>query len=154
MGQHGPHWKSFFFVCLFFIEIQRQGIIQTPMCLCWGKMWKSKVKNIFNIISHVGLKFPWLRNQLNKNISPIRCFDQVFLYSMVFYVNIWKEMASNNTISWSTTYDSILPISAVNTDLPCLHRRFIMFMSARLDDLCPYFCLNLMVAHHKTYLLM
>ena len=70
----------------------------------------------------------------NKNASPIRRFDQVFLYSMVFYVNIWTGMASNNTISWSATYDSTAQywrISAVNTDL---HRRF-MFMSARLDDI-------------------
>ena len=34
---------------IFFIEIQRQGIILAPMCLCWGKMWKSNVKNIFHI---------------------------------------------------------------------------------------------------------
>ena len=33
----------------FFIEIQRQGIILAPMCLCQGKMWKSHVKNIFHI---------------------------------------------------------------------------------------------------------
>ena len=44
---------------------------------------------------------------------------------MVFYVNIWTGMASNNTISWSATYDSTVqywPISALNT---ALHRRFI-----------------------------
>ena len=43
---------------IFFIEIQRQGIILAPMCLCEGKMWKSNVKNIFHttfFISHVGL---------------------------------------------------------------------------------------------------
>ena len=27
----------------------------SPMRLCSGKMWKSNVKNIFNIISHDGL---------------------------------------------------------------------------------------------------
>ena len=66
----------------------------------------------FHIISRVGQKFPWLRNDIrlinNKNTSPIQCVGQVFLYSMVFYVNIWTGMASNNTISWSATYDSIL----------------------------------------------
>ena len=44
---------------------------------------------------------------------------------MVFYVNIWAGMESNNTISWSVIYVSTAqywPISAVkNTDL---HRRF------------------------------
>ena len=56
----------------------------------------------------------------NKNTSPIRCFDQVFLYRMVFCVNIWTGMVSNNTISWSATNDS--------TDLfppSTRHRRFI-----------------------------
>ena len=33
-----------------FIEIQWQGIIPAPMCLCKGKMWKSNVKNIFDIL--------------------------------------------------------------------------------------------------------
>ena len=58
-----------------FIEIQRQGINQSPMCLCLGKMWKSNVKNIFHIISrvaywpvgvsnHVVLKFSRLRHHL------------------------------------------------------------------------------------------
>ena len=58
-----------------FIEIQRQGINQSPMCLCEGKMWKSNVKNIFHIISrvaywpvgvsnHVVLKFSRLRHHL------------------------------------------------------------------------------------------
>ena len=45
MGQHrlGPHgWSPFF------IEIQRQGEILSPMRLCSGKMWKSNVKNIFS----------------------------------------------------------------------------------------------------------
>ena len=36
---------------IFFTEIQRQGTILAPIGLCWGKMWKSNVKNIF----HVGL---------------------------------------------------------------------------------------------------
>ena len=81
---------------ILFIEIQWQKIIIAPMCLCHGKMWKSKVKNIFSYhfplwpvgvkpYHHVVLKFPWLRNHLklinNKNTAtfPIRCFDQVFL---------------------------------------------------------------------------
>ena len=34
---------------IFFIEIQQQGIILAPMCLCEGKMWKSNVKNICHI---------------------------------------------------------------------------------------------------------
>ena len=34
---------------IFYIKIQRQGIILAPMCLCQGKMWKSHVKNIFHI---------------------------------------------------------------------------------------------------------
>ena len=43
MGQHRPHrWSPFF------IEIQRQGKILSPMRLCSGKMWKSNVKNIFS----------------------------------------------------------------------------------------------------------
>ena len=33
---------------ILFIEIQWQGIILTLMCLCQGKMRKSKVKNIFS----------------------------------------------------------------------------------------------------------
>ena len=33
---------------IFFIEIQRQGIILAPVCLCSGKMWKSNVKSIFH----------------------------------------------------------------------------------------------------------
>ena len=43
MGQHRPHrWSPFF------IEIQRQGKILSPMRLCSGKIWKSNVKNIFS----------------------------------------------------------------------------------------------------------
>ena len=116
----------------------------------------------------VGLQFPWLRNHLrlinNKNTSSSRCFDYVFLYSMLFYVNIWTGMVSNRDI------DQYVHVSArshglrstsqqLNTDLfppwrtQDLHRRF-MFMSARLDDLCPYFCLNPMVVHRKTCVLM
>ena len=34
---------------MFFIEIQRQGIILAMMCLCQSKIWKSHVKNIFHI---------------------------------------------------------------------------------------------------------
>ena len=142
-----------------------------PMCLCQGKMRKSKVKNIFSYHFprwpvgvkpyhrttylcpyHTVLKFPWLRNHLrfinNKNTatSSIRCCDQVFLQSMAFYVKIWTGMVSNNTISWSATYE--IPISTVNSNL---YRRF---MSAPLDDLCPYFCLNPMVVHRKTCILM
>ena len=40
------------------------------------------------------------------------------------------------------------PIFAVKLNL---HRRLV---SARLDVLCPYFCLNPMVVHRKTYILM
>ena len=84
----------------------------------------------FTSFNHVGLKNSWLSNHLrlinNKNTPPIWCFNQVFLYSIVFYVNIWTGMASNNTISWSATYDhDDWPISAVNTDL---HSRFIVFI--------------------------
>ena len=43
----GQHRESFF------NGIQRHEIILAPMCLCYCKMWKSNVKNIF--ISHVGL---------------------------------------------------------------------------------------------------
>ena len=59
------------------------------------------------------LKFPWLRNHLrlinNKNTatSSIRCCDQVFLQSMVFNVKIWTGMVSNNTISWSASYEML-----------------------------------------------
>ena len=113
----------------------------------------------FHIISRVGLKFPWLPNHLpgrlinNKNTYPIRCFDQVFLYSMVFYVNILTGMASNNTISWSGTYDSTVQYQ--NTDLfPLWTLLCIADSSALLDELCPYFCLNPMVVHRKTCILM
>ena len=34
---------------IFFIKIQRQGIILALMCLCQGKMWKSHVQNIFHM---------------------------------------------------------------------------------------------------------
>ena len=34
---------------IFFIEIQRQGMILAPIFLCYGKMQKSNVKNIFHI---------------------------------------------------------------------------------------------------------
>ena len=106
---------------ILFIEIQWQGIILALMCVCQGKMWKSKVRNIFPYHfprwpvgvkpCHGALKFPWLRNHLrlinNKNTatSSIRCCDQVFLQSIAFYVKIWTGMVSNNTISWSATYE-------------------------------------------------
>ena len=66
----------------------------------------------FHTISYVGLKFPRLHNHLKthqqrKYISDWM-FDQVFLYRMVFCVKIWTGIASNNTISWSATDDSIL----------------------------------------------
>ena len=35
-------WKAVF------NEIQRKGIFPAPMWLCWGKMWKSDVMNIFS----------------------------------------------------------------------------------------------------------
>ena len=56
-------------------------------------------------------------------------------------------MASNNTISWSATYE-ILTYFRRELGQSDLHRKF---MSARLDDLCPYFCLNPMTVHRKTY---
>ena len=37
----------------FFIKIQQQGKILSPMCIYWGKMWKSNEKNIFQIKFHV-----------------------------------------------------------------------------------------------------
>ena len=101
-----------------FIEIQRQGIILGPMCLCLSKTWKSKAKIFFHTISRVGLKFPWLRNHVrlinNKSTSPIRCFDQGFLYSIVFYVIYEQELRQ------ITQYRDLLPttqnwpISTVN----------------------------------------
>ena len=101
------------------------------------------------------MKLPCLRNHLrlinNKNTSPIPCSAQVFFYNMVFYVRNWTGMASNNTISWSATYDSTAqywPISTVNMDL---HRRFI---STPRWSICPYFCFNPMVVHRKTCVLM
>ena len=39
----------------FFFLIQRQGVILLPTYFCKGRMWKSNIKNIFHIISHVGL---------------------------------------------------------------------------------------------------
>ena len=106
---------------ILFIEIQWQGIILAPMCLCQGKMGKSKVKNIFSYHFarwpvgvkpyHTVLKVPWLRNHLrlinkkNTATSSIWYCDQVILQSMAFYVKIWTGMASNNTISWSATYE-------------------------------------------------
>ena len=96
-------------------------------------MWKSNVKNVFSYqfpcwsdVLLIAQSLTCLPGRLinNKNRSPIRCFDQVFLKSMVFYVNIWTGIASNNTNSWSATYDSTeyWPISPVNT---ALHRKFI-----------------------------
>ena len=71
---------------------------------------------------------------------------------MVFYVNIWTGMASNNTISWSATYDSTVQYQ--NTDLfPPWTRLRIADSSALLDELCPYFCLNPMMVHRKTCVL-
>ena len=107
---------------ILFIEIQWQGIILAPMCLCQGKMWKSKVKNVFSYHFPrwpVGVrpcyavpKFPRLRDHLrlinhkNTATSSIRCCDQVFLQIMAFYVQkIWTGMVSNNKISWSATYE-------------------------------------------------
>ena len=148
---------------ILFIEIQWQGTILGPMCLCQGKMWKSKVKNIFSYHfprwpvgvkpCHTVLKFPWLRNHLrlinNKNTatSSIRCCDQVFLQSMAFYEKYEQEWCQI-TQSHDLRPTKCWPISTVSSDL---YRRF---MSARLDDLCPYFCLNPMVVHRKTYVLM
>ena len=108
---------------ILFIEIQWQGIILALMCLCQGKTWKSEVKNIFPYHfprwpvgvkpCYAVLKFPPLRNLLrlinNKNTvtSSIRCWDQVFLQNMAFYVKIWTGLVSNNKISWSATYKTL-----------------------------------------------
>ena len=95
--------------------------------LCWFvvMIWVLVCKNMYRYEryfprwSYVSLIAQSLTCLLinNKNTSPIRCFDQVFLYRMVFCVNIWTGMVSNNTISWSATNDSTeyWPISAVNT---------------------------------------
>ena len=81
---------------------------------------KSKVKNVFSYHFLHWSKVPWLCNHFkrlinNKDTSQIRCFDQVFLYSMMFYVNILTGMVLNNTISWSATLDSTAQY--LNTDL-------------------------------------
>ena len=129
-------------------------------------MWKSIVTYFH--ISQVGLsewnhttrysKFPWLRNRLklinNKNTSPIRCFDQVFLYSMVFHVKIGTRIASNNTISWSVTNEILTYFRRELEFASQIH----VSWSACLDDYCPYLCLNPclneMVVHRTTYVLM
>ena len=63
---------------IFFIEIQQWGLILVLMCLCWGKMWKSNVKNIFSYpmlaCQQVGVKsnhmvllgVSWSHNNLNQ----------------------------------------------------------------------------------------
>ena len=129
-------------------------------------MWKSNIKNVFSYqfprwskVSLIAQSLTCLPGRLinNKKTYPIRCFAQVFLCSRVFYVNIWTGMASNNTISWSATYDSTVQYqnTAQNTDLfPPWTRLCIADSSARLDELCPYFCLNPMVVHRKTSVLM
>ena len=53
-------------------------------------------------------------------------------------------MASNNTISWSVTYEIL---TYFRRELGSASQT----MSVRLDDLCPYFCLNPMVVHRKAY---
>ena len=151
-SQHGPHWKSFF------IEIQRQGIILALVCLCKSKMWKSNVKNVFNHFprwSEVSLIAQSLTGETHqthlrfdvsiKHFSIVWCF--------MYTVNIWTGMASNNTISWYATYDSTVQYQ--NTDLfPPWTRLRIADSSALLDELCPYFCLNPMMVHRKTCVLM
>ena len=62
-----------------FIEIQRQGKILPPICLCSGKMWKTNVKSIFSYdfpcwpvgvkSYHVVLKL--LRNHLRPVNKPV-----------------------------------------------------------------------------------
>ena len=94
---------------------------------------------------HVVLKFPWLCNHLrlinNKNTSLIWCFDQVFLYSMVFYVKRWTELASNNTISWSVTYKILTYFccelgfaSQIHVSMP---RRFMFIFLLKSDGDTP-----------------
>ena len=70
----------------FFIEIQRQGKILSPMRLCSGKMWKSNVKNIFSYNFPrwpVGVKsyrvvLKLLRNQ--QNGPKLEIFQTVIRY--------------------------------------------------------------------------
>ena len=150
---------------ILFIEIQWHGIILAPMCLCQGKMWKSKVKNIF-------ISFPTLacRSEATPRSTQVSLLAQSLkthqqwkysyisnsmLLSSVFvkhgvlckkYEEEWRQISNSHDLR-PTKYR---PISAVNSDL-C--RRY---MPARLDDPCPYsyFCLNPIVAHRKTYVLM
>ena len=57
----------------FFIEIQRQGKFLPPMRLRSRKMWKSNVKNVFHIISHVGPSV-WSHGENNRCDKPAICF--------------------------------------------------------------------------------
>ena len=103
------------------------------------------------VIHRVGDNGRTVNTSMSPHISDQ--FDQVFLYSMVFNVNIWTGMVSNNTISWSATYNSTVQYQ--NTDLfPPWTRLCIADSSAFLDEQCPYFCLNPTVVHPKTCVLM
>ena len=44
-------------VFCFFYQNTTQGKILSPMCICWGKMWKSNEKYIFHIKFHVLLEW-------------------------------------------------------------------------------------------------
>ena len=130
---------------ILFTEIQWQGIILAPMCLCQGKMWKSKVKNIFSY------HFPrWpvrvkpchcdgprcttryssfpdcaityrLSNNEKTATSSIQCWDEVFLQSMAFYVKISTRMVSNNTICDLRNTDLIPPWTQICIVDSCQH---------------------------------
>ena len=58
---------------IFYIKIQRRGIILAPMCLCQGKMWKSHVKNIFHIPRWpVGVKSNYVIQVILRGVSWLR----------------------------------------------------------------------------------
>ena len=92
MGQHGPHWES-----CFYWNTTTGNNSSTNVSLSMY-MWKSNVKNIFHIISHVGLSewyhTTWYSRQVFNNtdlhwavswLSTRGCLGR-------FYVNV-RSMA-------------------------------------------------------------
>ena len=86
---NGPTWR------IFSTEIQWQGIILAPMGLCYWKMWKWNVKNIF----HIGLSewksnivvlpwVPWLRNHLPHMPAHIRQPEQ---QNIINIMHTWQQ---------------------------------------------------------------